>query len=355
MSQKRRGKRSGRDAAKKRPLRVRREERARKQRPRLDQPVVSRSWVVDEPYGDWRLDRFVAEHVTWHSRTGIQGMIEEGRVWVDDALASKSAYRLAVGACVRVDAQEQAAAGEAEPLPAVRVLHEDALLLVVDKPPGVVCHPVGSTQRGTLIQALHAKYRSDQQADDCVPRLCHRLDRDTSGVLVVALAAGVRAQMQGLFEGHRVVKEYLALVVGNWPRDYEVVDLPLGPTREGPIRISMEVRDDGSRAQTVVSVERRFPRLFGDRGFTLLRCSPITGRQHQIRVHVAERGHPVVGDRMYGGDEAMDAAKLVSMERQALHAQRFLSPHPVLHAELDVRAGVPDDLARALAFLGARG
>jgi 23S rRNA pseudouridine1911/1915/1917 synthase len=221
-----------------------------------------------------------------------------------------------------------------------------------------VCHPVGRKRYNTLMNALHARYRHPEDpARDVIPRLCHRLDKDTSGLLLVALAPGVRRRMQWIFESKTVVKEYLAIVEGLWERDYDEVDLPIGRAT-GHIRIARAVDlEGGLPARTIVCVEERFPPAAGDRGFTLVRCSPVTGRQHQIRVHAAARGHPVFGDNMYGSAgldwEGFPAGAPV-VKRQCLHAHRIQFPHPATGAELDLRAPLPADMQALIEHLRAR-
>ncbi|GIW71392.1 MAG: pseudouridine synthase [Planctomycetota bacterium] len=338
-------------------------ERKRRVYQDFSQPPADLALEVHAPQDGWRLDRFLAAQLRWRSRTAAQRLIEQGRVLRNGAPERKPARRVAAGdrIVLRVEQQPPAAPEQQQQQQAAEVplvpLYEDPLLLVLDKPAGVICHPVGGKRRGTLIEALHRRYRHPDPGRDRVPRLCHRLDKDTSGVLVVALAPGVRRRLQWLFEGHRVVKEYLALVEGLWERDYEIVELPIGPSRGGPIRIAMEVRPDGLPARTVVCVEERFAPAPGDRGYTLVRCSPVTGRQHQIRVHLAARGHPIVGDTMYG-PAGLEFAGFPPGEpvlrRHALHAWRLQMPHPLWDEELDLRAPLPADLQAALEHLRRR-
>ncbi len=300
-----------------------------------------------------RLDRFLAERLRWRSRTKIQAMIEGGEVLVNGAAERKPARRVLHRdrVLVRVPPQDGPLGNDGVP---IRPIHEDGTLLALDKPAGVVCHPVGKIRAGTLVNALHARYRNADPALDVVPRLCHRLDRDTSGVILVALAPGVRKRMQWIFESKRVVKEYLAVVEGEWEADYEIVDLPIGRNPNSHLRIARGVNhDDGLPATTVVNVEERFA------GFTLLRASPITGRQHQIRVHAAARGHPVLGDTMYGphglrwkGFPAPPETPILT--RHALHAHRLQVPHPVTGDELDLRAPLPDDMRRLIEYMRKR-
>ncbi len=244
----------------------------------------------------------------------------------------------------------------------IEPIYEDAHLLAIAKPPGVVCHPVGKKRYNTLVNALHARYRNlADPALDRVPRLCHRLDMETSGLLLVALAPGVRKRMQWIFESKQVVKEYLAVVEGIWDRDYDEVDLPIGRPARSPvphIRIARWVDPEaGLPARTIVCVEERFPPAGGDAGFTLVRCSPVTGRQHQIRVHAAARGHPVLGDSMYGSARpgwGGFPAGAPAIRRHALHAARIQFPHPITGEELDLTAPLPADMRALIEHLRGR-
>jgi 23S rRNA pseudouridine1911/1915/1917 synthase len=311
-----------------------------------------------------RLDLFLAGRIAWRSRSRIRRMIERGEVLVDGAVERKPSRRVRrqQRVLVRVPRPEGPLEAENAAVPLVAV-HEDPYLLALDKPAGVVCHPVGRIRHGTLVNALHARYRNPADpAADIVPRLCHRLDKETSGIILVALQPGVRKRMQWVFESKQVVKEYLAIVEGLYPLDYEIVDMPIGRAKEGlsHVRIARGVDwEHGDEALTVVNVEERFAPAGGDAGFTLVRASPVTGRQHQIRVHLAARGHAVLGDTMYGPERKAfrqfpppPAPPL--LRRHALHAHRIQFPHPVTGGEHDIRAPLPEDMRAVLEWLRGR-
>lgn len=326
----------------------------------LSKPHEDVTLEVHLPQDRMRLDVFLSERLAWRSRTKIQAMIEGGEVLVNGAAATKASQRVLHRDTVLVRVPKTAGPLGNDEVP-LRPIYEDRKLLALDKPAGVVCHPVGKIRYGTLVNALHARYRRPEDpALDLVPRLCHRLDRDTSGIILVALAPGVRKRMQWIFESKKVVKEYLAIVEGVYGPDHEIIDLPIGRDLKSHLRIAQGVDlEAGLPAMTVVNVEERFPAREGDRGFTLLRASPITGRQHQIRVHVAARGHPVLGDTMYGplglrfpGWPAPPAVPI--LKRHGLHAFRIQVPHPITGDELDLRAPLPDDMAGLLDFLRRR-
>jgi len=343
--------------------------RKRRAYPDLSKPLGDLAFEVHLPQHGQRLDRFLAERLSWRSRTKAQELIRSGHVLVRGEPARKPAQRVLAGDAVLVR-------NPTEPPPdtlkheelagALEIVHEDGHILALAKPPGVVCHPVGKVRYNTLVNALHVRYRHADPALDRVPRLCHRLDKETSGLILVALAPGVRKRMQWVFESRKVVKEYLALVEGLWALDYDEVDLPIGRALDSPIRIKRGVDpEEGLPSRTIVCVEERFEpaRDGSDRGFTLVRASPVTGRQHQIRVHVAARGHPVLGDTMYGPkglafrgfpDPERTGGRPPLIARHALHAFRVQLPHPITGLELDLRAPLPPDFRAALEHLRAR-
>ncbi len=207
----------------------------------------------------------------------------------------------------------------------LNIIYEDDDLLAVNKPAGLACHPTKDGEWSSLIGRMRLYLGPGK-----IAHLINRLDRETSGVVLAAknpLAAG---QLGKLWESRAVKKEYLAIVHGAVARDAGSIDLPLGKDDKSIVAVKNCVRPDGAAAVTAYRVERRFRRVEGD--FTLLRVEPKTGRKHQIRIHLAAAGHPVVGDKLYGGDEdaylAFVQSRLTEAQRknlilsnQALHAQ----------------------------------
>jgi 23S rRNA pseudouridine1911/1915/1917 synthase len=301
--------------------------------------------VVPAAAAGARLDRFLAESAAIGTRSQAKRLIDAGRVRVD-GVARKSAHALAAGARVTVDVDAPAPAGvEAEPV-GLDVLWEDADLLVVNKPPGMVVHPAPGARRGTLVNALLHRLGSLAGVGPADrPGIVHRLDRDTSGVLVVARNVAALERLARQFRERTVHKRYLAIVRGRVAKGSGVIDQPIG--RHPTERKRMSVR--GRRPRAAVTrwevVER-----FDDA--TLLRLAPETGRTHQLRVHLAAMGHPVLGDRVYGrrrgrageGGEA-------ECPRQALHAAELRFVHPVSGEPVVVRAPLPTDLEAVLARL----
>ena len=282
-----------------------------------------------------RLDTFLAAPLG--SRSRAERLIEAGHVRVDGVDARKR-HRMAEGETVVVD--EAAAAALDAPVddggrPApFGVAFEDDHLLVVDKPPGVVVHPARGNRSGTLSQAL-AGHGAAGGDDPWRAGLVHRLDRDTSGLLVVAKSEDVHRELKAALQRREITREYLALVEGRPESRTGTVDAPIGRDRRVRTRMSIDTAEP-REARTHFEIDRALPRT------TLLRVRLETGRTHQIRVHLQAIGHPVAGDPEYG------TPGLLGLERQFLHAARLAFAHPVTGAAVDVASPLPADLARAL-------
>jgi len=276
-----------------------------------------------------RLDAFLAGPLG--SRARAQRLIEDGAVRVDGALVPKR-HRMSAGETVTV---EIPAAAEPEPDPApaaFAVRYEDDDLLVVDKPAGVVVHPARGHVSGTLSQALAAVAAG---GEDGRPGIVHRLDRDTSGLLVVARSAEAHRRLKRALQAREITREYVALVEGRPPARTGTIDAPIG--RDRRVRTRMSTDTDAPRdAVTRFEVAEALPRT------TLLDVRLETGRTHQIRVHLQAIGHPVVGDPEYG------TAGRLGLARQFLHAARLRFAQPFSGASVDVRSPLPEDLAAAL-------
>ena len=290
--------------------------------------------VPDDAAGT-RLDQFLAGRLG--SRTRAQGLIDARRVLVDGRPRPK---RHLVKGGERVEVDADGGADGAEPPLAegesadVIVAWEDDQLLVVDKPAGVVVHPARGHRTGTLAQAL-ARRGAGGGEDPWRAGIVHRLDRDTSGLLVVAKNDDVHRRLKALLAARRLHREYLALVESRPPARTGTIDAPIGRHRRERALMSIDT-DEPRDARTHYEIERLLPHA------TLLRVVLDTGRTHQIRVHMAAIGHPVCGDPQYG------SAGLYGLERQFLHAARLAFEHPITGEEIDVRSGLPADLLAAL-------
>jgi 23S rRNA pseudouridine1911/1915/1917 synthase len=210
--------------------------------------------------------------------------------------------------------------------PLLDIVHEDDDLLVVNKPAGLVCHPTKGDAWSSLISRVRLHL-----GPDATPTLINRLDRETSGLVLIARSQRADAGIKSLFTRRLVTKEYLAIVHGHVAEDRFECAAPLGPDEHSPVAIKDRVRPDGKAARTTFTVEQRFRRAEGD--FTLLRAVPDSGRKHQIRIHLAHLGHPIVGDKLYGGDERL-YLDFVERRLAAEQRARLLLPCHALHAEL---------------------
>lgn len=204
------------------------------------------------------------------------------------------------------------------------IIHEDDELLVVNKPAGLVCHPTKGDELSSLISRVRLHL-----GESAHPHLINRLDRETGGVNLVAKTDQVARELRRLWEHREVRKEYLAIVHGHVREQTGVIDAPLGKDESSFVVIKDCVRSDGAPSQTEFSVERRLTRAEGD--FSLLRVVPLTGRKHQIRIHLAHIGHSIVGDKLYGGDEDLYLA-LVEDRLTEEQRSRLMLPHHALHA-----------------------
>jgi 23S rRNA pseudouridine1911/1915/1917 synthase len=268
------------------------------------------------------------------TRAEAQRAIAAGLVLVDGVVRPKS-HRLEGGERITVDlGPVRAVPPEPGPL---RIVYRDEHLAVVDKPAGLPTHPTEGRRTGTLVnRLLAAGLPLADVGDPLRPGIVHRLDAGTSGLLVVACSEAARAGLAEMLRRHELDRRYLALVRGEVEHDRFVVDAPLG-RRGAKVRLAAVT---GRPAETAFEVRERF------RGATLLEAAPRTGRTHQIRVHLAAIGHPILGDRRYGGGGA-DAERL-GLARPFLHSYRLAFVHPVTGEPVRVETRLPEDLAEAL-------
>jgi 23S rRNA pseudouridine1911/1915/1917 synthase len=319
----------------------------------LSKPLEQFRVCIDQQLAGQRLDVALATVLTWRSRASIHRMIDAGLVQVDGRVVPP-ARRLRGGELVVIDIPPEARAQPAvAPAVAFPILYEDAWMLAVDKPPGMAVHPSGRHLAGTLMQELHRRYRRPEDpAHDVVPRLLHRIDLETSGLVAVGLDEQFHALVGRQFEERQVQKAYLAVVHGRPSRGAGTVDAPLVPDKRSAVRLKLTTGEPGSGPPAVTD----YTVLRGNERFTLLEVRPRTGRTHQIRVHMAAIGCPLVGDKLYGADERLflqqiagtllpaDQERLV-LSRHALHSHRLTFLHPMLGRELQLEAPLPADMA----------
>jgi 23S rRNA pseudouridine1911/1915/1917 synthase len=292
---------------------------------------VARLRVPEAAAGE-RLDRFLAGIPEIGSRAVAERMLRDRAVLVDGSVRAKSA-RLAGGEELEFEPPAAPAALLTPEAMDLAVPYEDEHLLVVDKPAGVVVHPAPGHAQGTLVHGLLA-YEVEGGEEPERPGIVHRLDRDTSGLLVVARSPEAHRRLQELVQARELTREYLALVVGRPRSRRGTIDAPIGRDRNDPLRHSLDT-DVPRNAVPHFEVEELFPR------HALVRVTLETGRTHQIRVHLAAIDLPVVGDPVYG-------VQGLGLRRQFLHAARLAFEHPFTGERIDVDSPLPPDLASAL-------
>jgi 23S rRNA pseudouridine1911/1915/1917 synthase len=297
-----------------------------------DAPEI-RAWAVAADGHGRRLDHELVAHAGEFSRSHLQSLVERGEVRIDGDVCALPARRLKLGQQVELalvpTAESRAFRAEPMPLPLV---YEDDALLVIDKPVGLVVHPAAGHWSGTLLNGLLAHHR----AAASLPRagIVHRLDKDTSGLMVVAKTLPAMTALTRAIAVRSVQREYLALVHGVFADAQRTIEQPVA--RDPRSRVRMAVLASGKPARTDVR------RLAVQGDVSALRCSLHTGRTHQIRVHLAFAGHPLLGDALYGG------RPLLGMTRQALHAAALRFDHPLdAGRPLAFEAALPGDLAAA--------
>ncbi len=336
--------------------------------PPTEKPGEVAKRVVSDAESGWRLDLFLAAKFPQYSRVLLRKAIqaEEG---VDvDGKHGKPSFRLKPGNVVSfrlVEPPRESPIPEEIPLD---VLYEDDDLAVVNKPADMVVHPSRGHWAGTLVGALafHFQGRLSSNRGPARPGIVHRLDRDTSGAIIIAKNDVAHANLAALFEEKRIQKEYFAIALGCVNGDREIVDQPIG--RHPKFRVKMAINPDDPEAkpaQTYFEVIERF------RGFSTFRCLPKTGRTHQIRVHLTHLGCPILCDKLYGGRSEISRDEIAGvvdrspksktnaettkpepiLARQALHARKITFEHPTTRKTLEIEAPLPKDLQETLEAL----
>ncbi len=299
-------------------------------------------WMISDEHADERLDRFLVTALPSTSRTAVQQMIIHGSVLVNGQ-TSKPGHMLRLDDRVEISQESLAAAGKVHVLKAssveLDIVYKDADLLVINKAAGMVVHPAPGHYDDTLVNALLAHYPELQDIEsDERPGIVHRLDRDTSGLILVARNARSQAALLAQMKEHKITKRYLALVEGIVSLDKGSIDAPIGrnPRRRQQMTITTI---DSREARTHFRVLQRFER------HTLLLLELETGRTHQIRVHLQAIKHPVVGDTTYGPG---NVRRGIALKRQFLHAYQLELAHPITGEPLKFEAPLPGDLQAVL-------
>lgn len=307
--------------------------------------ATPRRFKVAEAEGTTRLDQFLTAQLPELSRARVQQLVRAGHATIDGRVVQRPATRVGVGSEVGllVPASEAAEAG-LKPAPRIEfgLIHEDASILVVDKPAGLVVHPAVGHLDDTLVHAIRARYPDVAQAfagseTAQRPGIVHRLDRDTSGAMVVARNPTAAASLMAQFKARSVHKTYVAIARGDVQPPAGLIDAPVG--RDPLHRQRMRAVAGGREARTAFRV------IEAVEGYSLLELKPETGRTHQIRVHLKAVGHPVVGDPVYGRTDP-------HIDRLALHAWRLAFAHPADGRAASFTSPLPSDMERALAEMG---
>ncbi|MFO0904421.1 MAG: RluA family pseudouridine synthase [Pirellulales bacterium] len=301
-----------------------------------------------------RLDAFLADQFPHFSRMLLRRAIHSGGAFVEGKQV-RAAFKLRLGQCIRVRLPEPPQDGPIpEDIP-LHILYEDEHLAAINKPAGMVVHPGRGNWKGTLTSALAHHFQSLSDVGGPVrPGVVHRLDRDTTGVIVVAKTNRAHFALAQQFEERTTEKEYLAIVVGTPNHDRDVIELPIGVHPYQREKMAIRANHSTSKpARTFYEVLEKFA------GFALVLAKPKTGRTHQIRVHLTHVGHPILCDRLYGGRATLTRGELTRdasdstllLDRQALHAFRLRISHPMTGQPLEFEAPLPDDMLRTLEAL----
>ncbi|MGN0910769.1 MAG: RluA family pseudouridine synthase [Thermoguttaceae bacterium] len=321
--------------------------------------------VVSEAEAGWRLDLFLAAKFPQYSRVLLRKAIQAEDGVDVDGKHGKPSFRLKPGSVVSfrlVEPPRESPIPEDIPLD---VLYEDDDLAVVNKPSNMVVHPSRGHWSGTLVSALAYRFAGQLSSNrgPARPGIVHRLDRDTSGAIIVAKNDVAHAHLAALFEEKRIQKEYFAIALGGINVDREVVDLPIGHHPKYRVKMAIAPDDPEAKpAKTFFEVVERF------RGFSTVRCMPKTGRTHQIRLHLLSLGCPILCDKLYGGRSTLTREELagqydrspkgdenrestILLARQALHARKITFEHPTTGKILEIEAPLPADMLQTIEAL----
>jgi 23S rRNA pseudouridine1911/1915/1917 synthase len=330
----------------------------------LTKQIQPLEFEVKKDYQGRRLDKYLAARLQQYSRSFLQKLIREGAVRVSNRPV-KASYAIRKGDLITLEIpviEEEHLRPEDLPLD---IIYEDEHLMLVNKPPDMVVHPAPGHMSGTLVNALlfHCKKLSER-GGYYKAGIVHRLDRDTSGIMLVIKSDLVHEDIARQFERRTVHKEYLALVEGDVELDSDQIELPIGRHKRDRLKMSIRQDGEGKEATSIYEVLERFDGGRGQPHFTLVKVMPRTGRTHQIRVHMKAIGHPIVADADYNSRDCLYAWEITGqppnpdeppiLERQALHAFRLEFFHPILKKRVSFQAEPPEDMQGVLKLLRGR-
>jgi 23S rRNA pseudouridine1911/1915/1917 synthase len=314
----------------------------------VDQPLTV-TLEVSESDAGLRLDAYLAANIDGWSRARLQRLIESGDVLVNSRVA-KASYKVAADDEIEVELNSAPAAFTPEDIP-LEIVFEDEHLIVINKPAGLVVHPAAGVPSGTLANALAFHFQQLSNAGSVRPGIVHRLDKDTSGLLVAAKTETAHEHLADQFRAREVFKSYVALVFGVIKQASGRIEQPIA--RDPRNRTRMAVVPGGRGAVSLYKVRRSYD------SFTLLDVELKTGRTHQIRVHLSWLKHPVVGDELYAGGRDNNVqnvqlrAQIRKLKRQFLHAEQLGFTHPATGAAVKFTAPLPPELTQLLTALDA--
>jgi len=302
----------------------------------LAKPIHSFKFIVTEDDLPSRADKFLAKKMPWRSRTFFQKMIDSGEVVANGKKCRRGKY-LSVGETVVIDVrnyQQEFTSSNSIPIDKI---YEDDDILVVNKRAGVIVHPAGRHLYNTLMNTVHSEYAES----DYRPQLVHRLDKDTSGVLVLAKNEFARSEFAHQIENRSVVKNYLAFAHGVFSSRTGEIELQIVPGSYSHNRLKQEISEEGLHAKSIYEVLASAPCVRGfPSGLSLVKVRLITGRTHQIRLHLSGIGHPILADKLYGREDKCYLGN-IKIETQLLHAWKFGCRHPVTGKEIEFTAPLP--------------
>ncbi len=295
--------------------------------------------IVDEIDQNTRIDLYISSKINELSRTTIKRLLEEEKITVNGKKC-KASYKVVFGDKIQIEIpQAKEIKLEAQDIP-VPVIYEDNDIIVVNKPKGMVVHPANGNPDGTLVNAILAMCRDSLSGigGEIRPGIVHRLDKDTSGLLIVAKNDIAHIKMSKEIQERKVIKKYIALVKGNVPEDEATIDMPIGRSKTDRKKMAIDI--NGKNAITHFKVIKRYGK------YTLLELKIYTGRTHQIRVHMSYIGHPVVGDMVYSNGK-----NEFGVEGQMLHARYLEFNHPITNQILKLEAPIPEYFKKVIDLL----